>query len=239
MNLIIDIGNTAVKAALMEEGSIVRKERLISADQDQLAKFVGSSVLRGAIVSSVINDPSLLLAYLSGKTARVHLLTFRSRFPFTIDYATPETLGVDRLAAAAGAYFHYPQSDLLVIDAGSALTVDLVSEGAYRGGSISPGLSMRFRALHEYTGRLPLVTKKEGVSFPGRTTEDAIAGGVVTGIVYEINEYIRTFEKKYGILVTVITGGDGEFISSLTERKMLHYPDLVTEGLNFLLETNV
>lgn len=239
MNLIIDIGNTAVKAALTQEGVIVRKEQLVSADHEHIMRFIGSSVLRGAIVSSVNSDPSPLLALLSGMTARVHHLTFRSRFPFAIDYATPETLGVDRLAAAAGAHFHYPQSDLLVIDAGSALTVDLVSEEAYRGGSISPGLSMRFRALHEFTGRLPLVTKKSDFSFPGKTTEDAIAGGVVTGIIFEINEYIRTFEKQYGRLVTVITGGDGGFISSLTKRKMLHHPELVTEGMNFLLETNV
>ena len=239
MNLIIDIGNTAVKAALTQEGMIVRKEQLVSADHEHIMKFIGGSALRGAIVSSVNSDPSPLLAFLSGMTARVHHLTFRSRFPFAIDYATPETLGVDRLAAAAGAHFHYPQSDLLVIDAGSALTIDLVSEDAYRGGSISPGLSMRFRALHEFTGRLPLVTKKSDFSFPGKTTEDAIAGGVVTGIIFEINEYIRTFEKEYGRLVTVITGGDGGFICSLTKRKMLHHPELVTEGMNFLLETNV
>jgi len=239
MNLIIDIGNTAVKAALMEEGAIVSKERMISADRDEIAKFIGTSVLSGAIVSSVANDPSLLLAFLSGKSARVHLLTIRSRFPFVIDYATPETLGVDRLAAAAGASFHYPHSNLLIIDAGSALTIDLIAGGTYRGGNISPGLSMRFRALHEFTGRLPLVTKKEGLFFPGRTTEDAIAGGVVTGIVYEINEYIRTFEKKQGKLVTVITGGDGGYISSLSGRNMHYHPHLVTDGLNYLLETNV
>ncbi len=140
MNLIIDIGNTAVKAALTKEGVIVRKEKLISSDNGSIMEFIGHSALKGAIVSSVNNDPAPLLAFLAGKTTRVHHLTFKSRFPFAIDYATPETLGVDRLAAAAGAFFHYPQSDLLIIDAGSAMTVDLVTEGTYRGGSISPGL---------------------------------------------------------------------------------------------------
>jgi type III pantothenate kinase len=239
MNLIIDIGNTAVKAALMEDGALVRSTRLASDDSDQITGFIGGNALHGAIVSSVVKDPLPLLSFLSGLTPRVHHLTFRSAFPFKIDYATPETLGVDRLAAAAGAYVHHPASDLLVIDAGSAMTVDLVSEGAFRGGSISPGLFMRFRALHEFTGRLPLVEKRDDFTFPGRTTVDAIAGGVVTGIVFEINEYIRTFEEKYRKLVTVITGGDGGLISSLSKRKMLHYPDLVAEGLNYLLETNV
>jgi type III pantothenate kinase len=239
MNLIIDIGNTTTKAALFEKGLIIRKERFMSADPESVGGFIGSRHPDGAIVSSVSHDPSALLAFLRTRSGRVHHLTFRSAYPFSIDYDTPETLGVDRLAAAAGAYMHYPGADLLVIDAGSALTIDLVSGGAYRGGSISPGLSMRFRALHEYTGRLPLVNKRSNFTFPARTTEDAIAAGVVTGLVYEINEYIRTFEERHKKLVTVITGGDSELISSRTERKIIAYPDLVTEGLNFLLDTNV
>lgn len=239
MNLIIDIGNTTTKAALTENGLIIRKERFSSADPEIIGRFIGSLRLSGAIVSSVSHDPIVLLDFLSEKSDRVHHLTYRSEYPFTLDYDTPETLGVDRLAAAAGAYVHHPGADLLVIDAGSALTLDLVTGGAYRGGSISPGLSMRFRALHEYTGRLPLVNKRSNFTFPARTTEDAIAGGVVTGLVYEINEYIRTFKERHEKLITVITGGDSELISSRTERKILTYPDLVTEGLNFLLDTNV
>jgi type III pantothenate kinase len=239
MNLIADIGNTTTKVALAEAGTIVRKERLSSSDPALIGKFIGRRSLRGAIVSSVSSDPSVLLAFLRGKCDRVHNLTWQSIYPFIIDYGTPETLGVDRLAAAAGGIVHHPGADLLVIDAGSALTVDLVTDGAYRGGSISPGLSMRFRALHEFTGRLPLITRHDSFSFPGRTTEEAIAAGVVMGLVYEINEYIRTFEERHKNLVTVITGGDSELISSHTEKKLVIYPDLVTEGLNFLLDTNV
>jgi len=113
-----------------------------------------------------------------------------------------------------------------------------VNGGVYRGGSISPGLSMRFRALHEFTGRLPLVTVRTSFSFPGTTTEDAIAGGVMMGMVYEINEYIRTFGEKHLKPVTVITGGDGEILSGLVSGEVHYYPDLVTEGLNYLLEEN-
>jgi len=239
MNLIIDIGNTTTKAALTENGIIISKERLRSADPEVIGDFVGTRSLGGAIVSSVSHDPAPLLAFLRTRSGRVHHLTFRSVYPFLLDYATPETLGVDRLAAAAGACLHHPGADLLIIDAGSALTIDLVSGGVYVGGSISPGLSMRFRALHEFTGKLPLVNKRSDFTFPARTTEDAIAGGVVMGLVYEINEYIRTFDERHKKLVTVITGGDSELISSRTERKVLIYPDLVTEGLNFLLDTNV
>ena len=126
-----------------------------------------------------------------------------------------------------------------MIDAGSALTIELGPDETYRGGSISPGLSMRFRALHEYTGRLPLAETRRKFTFPGKSTEDAITGGVIMGLVFEINEYIRTFEEKTQKPRHVITGGDGELISSLTDRKMIFYPDLVTDGLNYLLDYNV
>ena len=239
MNLVIDIGNTSVKAALVSEGVIVSQERFGSADPEVIGGFTGNHRLQGVIVSSVGDDPSGLVDWLRSRAERVHLLTTRSSFPFAIDYATPETLGADRLAAAAGAVRRHPGADLLVIEAGSALTVDRVTGGAYRGGSISPGLSMRFRALHEFTDRLPLVTKRTGFTFPGKTTEDAIAGGVIMGLAYEIIEYIRTFEKMYHNPVAVITGGDGGIITPLAEGRLLYYPDLVTEGLNLLLETNV
>lgn len=239
MNLIIDIGNTSVKAALVSDGVIVGRERFLSADSEVIGRFAGRRRLDAAIVSSVGSDPAILMTWLGTRAGRVHLLTAESKYPFAVDYGTPGTLGTDRLAAAAGAFYHHPGADLLIIDAGSALTVDLVSGGVYMGGSISPGLAMRFRALHEFTGRLPLVTKRSGFTFPGKTTEDAIAGGVIMGLAYEIIEYIRTFEEKHPNPVTVITGGDGGLITPLTGGKALHYPDLVTEGLNFLLETNV
>jgi type III pantothenate kinase len=239
MNLVLDTGNTSTKAALFDGVIPVKKERLLSSDTEAISRFIEGHVIDKAIISSVALDPSAILKFLESAIRKVHFLTWRSHYPFTIDYETPETLGTDRLAAAAGALVHHPGCDILVIDAGSALTVDLVAGGSYCGGSISPGLSMRFRALHEYTGRLPLVMPAGKFSFPGKSTEDAIAGGVVMGIVYEINEYIRTFEKKHNKLIAVITGGDGEMIASHTGRKIFHYPDLVAEGLNYLLDTNV
>jgi type III pantothenate kinase len=178
------------------------------------------------------------MSFLSRKIKYVHQLTWESAFPFRIDYQTPESVGVDRLAAATGAIIRHAGHDLLVIDAGSAVTLDLVAGGTYLGGSISPGLSMRFRALHQFTGRLPLTEYTENFSFPGKSTHDAIAGGVLMGLVFEINEYIRTFEKRYKALTTVVTGGDGERLSSLTDRKMLWHPDLVADGLNYLLDYN-
>lgn len=239
MNLVIDIGNSSAKAALYNGRMLIRKERLMAADAASIRSFVGEFTVNGVIVSSVSTDPTALLRLLDGTARRIHHLTWQSRYPFRIDYETPDTLGVDRLAAAAGAMLHHPGANLLVIDAGSALTIDLLADETYRGGSISPGLSMRFRALHEYTGRLPLTEPGTKFSFPGRSTTDAITGGVIMGLVFEINEYIRTFEERYKTLTAIITGGDGELISSFADRNMSYYPDLVTDGLNYLLDYNV
>jgi type III pantothenate kinase len=239
MNLAVDIGNTSTKVALYESNAMIKKERLRSPDTGIVGRFIGKQPISRAIVSSVSHDPSALIDFLAEKGAMVHRLSWRSRYPFTIAYETPEAMGVDRLAAVAGALLHHPGANLLVIDAGSALTLDVMADGSFLGGSISPGLSMRFRALNEFTGRLPLISVSRNFSFPGRSTKDAITGGVVMGLVFEINEYIRTFEKRHEKLVTVITGGDSEVIASFTERKMVLHPDLVTDGLNYLLDYNV
>jgi type III pantothenate kinase len=239
MNLVIDIGNTSTKTALYESGVMLRKDRLASPDPSVLNSFIGAAPVDAAIVSTVSYDPSLLMAFLSGRTGRIHRLTWQSCFPFRIDYETPDTLGVDRLAAATGAFLHHPHAVMLVIDAGSALTIDLVAGDTFMGGSISPGMMMRFHALNEFTGRLPLITSVDSFSFPGRSTRDAVTAGVVMGLVFEINEYIRTLEERYNKIVTLITGGDSEIISSFCDREMLLSPDLVADGLNYLLDTNV
>ena len=105
-------------------------------------------------------------------------------------------LAPDRIAAVAGAFNLFPRSEILVIDAGTAITFDFLSAGIYKGGNISPGLTMRFKALNKFTGKLPLVSPTDNYTFPGQNTTDAILAGVITGVTYEINEYIRTFEKK-------------------------------------------
>lgn len=238
MNLILDIGNTSAKAAIYKGNSLVKKERLETFSRASLESFLGNVQPAKAIISSVATGPADVISVVRECIKNVHNLTWKSEYPFKISYGTPETLGVDRLAAAAGALLKFNGHDLLVIDAGSAVTFDIVAGGEYMGGSISPGLTMRFRSLHEFTVGLPLAELSESFSFPGASTHDAIAGGVLMGLVFEINEYIRTFEKRYNALITVITGGDGEKLSSLTERKVICYPDLVADGLNYLLEYN-
>jgi len=127
---------------------------------------------------------------------------------------------------------------VLIIDAGTALTFDFLSDNIYKGGNISPGLAMRFRALNKFTDRLPLVSPTEYFTFPGRNTTDAIRAGVITGITYEINEYIRTFEKKRTHFKIILTGGDSEYLKDKIDYEVTCMPDIVTDGLNYILEYN-
>jgi type III pantothenate kinase len=127
---------------------------------------------------------------------------------------------------------------VLVIDAGTAITFDFLSATKYNGGNISPGIDMRFRALNKFTIKLPLVARSEDFSFPARNTTDAIIAGVITGVTYEINEYIRTFKKKYKNLKIIITGGDSSFLKDKISAGVIYIPDIVIDGLNFILDYN-
>jgi type III pantothenate kinase len=168
----------------------------------------------------------------------VHVLSYKSKLPFKIEYNTPETLGTDRIAAVAGAFSLFPGSEILVIDAGTALTFEFLSTDTYKGGTISPGLTMRFKALNKFTDRLPLVSPTTNYSFPGQNTTDAIVAGVITGVVYEINEYIRTFENKHSDFNIILTGGDSEFLKDKINYQITYIPDIVIDGLNYILEYN-
>jgi type III pantothenate kinase len=239
MNLVIDIGNTSVKAALFEERNLVITGRIDYTGIDSIRSFCGEARIEKAIVSSVASDPSEIINGLEGMVCYVHQLTWQSRYPFEILYQTPDTLGVDRLAAVAGAISRFGKSNMLIIDAGSAITYDLVSKGVFRGGTISPGMEMRFRALHTFTGRLPLCSYSRDFRYPATNTIEAITGGVVMGLAFELNEYIRTIRKEYSDLLTIITGGDSNLFAELIDEDFLTIPNLVIEGLNYLLEYNL
>jgi type III pantothenate kinase len=238
MNLIVDIGNSAKKLALYENSvkkALIRAEKL---SHEELEKRLSAYKIENAIVSSAKTTSDETIDLLTAHIPYVHYLSYRSRLPFSIEYDTPETLGPDRIAAAAGAFLLFPGAEILIIDAGTAITYEFLIGKTYKGGNISPGLSIRFKALNKFTGRLPLVTPSDIFTFPGRNTADAIIAGVVTGVIYEINEYIRTFEKKYSQIKVILTGGDGESLKGKINHQVSLLPDLVIDGLNYILECN-
>jgi type III pantothenate kinase len=238
MNLIVDIGNSSTKLAIF---SGKQKHALFRHD-DLTEKILKDLLLtyriKKAIISSVKEIPPFLIDILNQEVNYLHILSCKSQLPYTIEYETPETLGTDRIAAVAGAYNAFQGSDVLIIDAGTAITFDFLTGTKYSGGSISPGIDMRFRALNKFTMKLPLVSRSEGFSFPPKNTTDAIIAGVITGVTYEINEYIRTFKKKHKNLKVIVTGGDGSYLKDKISDEIIFLPDIVIDGLNFILDYN-
>jgi type III pantothenate kinase len=240
LNLIIEQGNTAVKVAVYEQ-----KEMLISAvyekfGMSELLPFFEQYPLENGILSSVATPAGEWVEALKTRLKYFLVLDSRVKLPLEVRYQTPETLGSDRIAAAAGANFLQPGRDVLVIDAGTAITYELVeASGAYLGGNISPGMTARFRALHQFTEKLPLVGIQERIPWMGTTTETAIQAGVVNGIVYEMDGYICEARKKYPDVFVFLTGGHSFYFERRLKNSTFAAINLVLVGLNRILEYNV
>ena len=191
-----------------------------------------------AFISAVRDVPEELTALLKNKLQVIYL-DHRMKLPFENQYKSKETLGLDRAAGVAGAHFLFPNEHILVIDAGTCITFDiLTSEGVYLGGSISPGISMRFKALNKFTGRLPLIEDKRKISLIGDTTEASILSGVYNGILGEVELQVRLYKEKFGNVKVVITGGDLDFFESNLKLEIFAQPNLVLYGLNKILDYN-
>lgn len=240
MNLIFDIGNTRTKLAIYEGEKKIISFSLRQYHHNEMQKLCAPYVnqLYRAIISKVREIPEFIIDMSTLGIPDVHILSHTTGLPFNIKYETPETLGPDRIAAVAGAYYHFRGEKILVIDAGSAVKYDYLSGKNYKGGNISPGLSMRFKALHRFTSKLPLACTTEKYKSPGRNTMEAITAGVINGLIYEINEYIRTFEEKYPNSKVIITGGDSGYLKGRINHQTTYMPDIVLDGLNYILEYN-
>ncbi len=239
MNLIIDIGNTMAKLAAFEGNSLVEVVYDANVTLDHLPLFFRKYVFERAIVATVIDLSEEVEARLGALPIPLLRLGADTPLPVQNLYETPATLGYDRMAAVVGANEQFPGRDILVIDAGTCITYEFIdAAGRYQGGNISPGLQMRFKALHQFTGRLPLV-KAEGRCTPiGKDTDTAIRAGVLSGMKFEIEGYISRMKHKYPELLVFLTGGDD--FSFDTNLKSIIFADrfLVLKGLNRILNYN-
>ena len=243
VNLVIDIGNTCAKLVCFDGGKVVEEQRVDKGEEGLLDEFCRKYRFERGIVSAVAE----LSEEFSAKIAALPfpMLKFESGVtpvPIVNKYRTPKTLGTDRLAAAVGAAMQNPGRDILIIDVGTCITYDLVNaRGEYLGGNISPGPTIRFKALHKFTARLPFVDR-EGVNpLLGNTTITAIRSGVIRGVKYEIEGYIRRFSEKYPNLYVYLTGGVhlGLHFSKNFPNFAPQTDDyLVPKGLNRILEYN-
>ncbi len=240
MNLVIDIGNSRIKLSVFNRGDVLFTIPLdeITPENIQMLKNEHPS-LNQAILSTVKDISPELKNYLASGFETFIELDAETPLPIENLYHTKETLGKDRIAAVVGAFDLYPNTNVLVIDAGTAITFDIINEkGQYLGGNISPGLEMRFKALNQFTGRLPLVQKNDFNDLFGKTTEEAIRAGVQHGIVFETDKAIETFKEFYNNLKVIITGGDANFFDKKLKNSFFVHFNLTALGLNRILEHN-
>ena len=240
MNLCIDQGNSSTKIGIFNEDSLVETIVFEQLNTANIESLFARHALKACILSSVTGEYDDVLRYLSEKKVSVTLLTHTTPLPFVNRYETLETLGKDRVAAVAGAAFLQPETDLLVIDAGTAITYDFIdAAGNYHGGNIAPGLDMRFRALHEFTRKLPLADLNTEVSLLGKNTASALQAGVFHGTIFEVDGYIDQLKLKYPKLLTFLTGGSTIYLVTKLKSAIFAERNLVLIGLNRILLFNV
>lgn len=239
MNLIVDIGNTRAKAVVMCGLSEVARYVAETASEEWLRGIVSEHHVDHAIVSSTRGDGARVCDELRRVVGYVlHFVPAITSIPLANSYATPQTLGADRLAAAVGASALYPDSNLLIVDFGTAITIDYVVDGEFRGGNISPGVTTRFRSLVDYTACLPLCSATDTVLDYGRTTHEAIEQGVMRGVEYEIRGYIDDFSKKNAKKCIIFTGGDAKYFAMRIKNAIFADCEPVIFGLNRILNYN-
>ncbi len=249
MNLIIDIGNTRAKMALFNQNTLVEKTSVAHLTREDLVSFLEkndqNAPVEAAILSASGQNTEGVLDWLR-KTFFFIEFSHQTPIPIENHYGTPETLGKDRLAGAVAAAAIFPEKNVLFMDGGTCLTYNLVNKnGHFLGGNIAPGLSMRLKAMHQFTARLPLLTADATYNFDeknwvGKTTQQAMLNGAHIGIVAEIEGFAQHFSAQFADLQLIITGGDGAFLAQHCALPHLIFnPNLVLEGLNHILNFNL
>lgn len=237
MNLVIDYGNTRVKLGVFNATELLNTYSFIK--ESELFSFLASQEFDHVILSSVSKSAIELTTHIKSRN-RVLELNQQLPLPIHVKYATPTTLGVDRIAAACGAIEVMPDQDCLVIDMGTCINYEFVDACRnYHGGAISPGVSMRFNAMHTFTARLPLVAAKGGVPLVGASTEECMQSGVMNGVRAEIDGIIDNYKKKYPNMGVILCGGDAFFFENNLKHPIFVAPNLVLSGLNRILLHNV
>lgn len=236
LNLIADIGNNSAKFYIFNGEQILLHTRRNGDSYGILSEWNAQFDIDKAIVSTVVDLTEEQKRNFEVLGCPVLWFNSCTETPLKVEYSTPHTLGSDRIAAAVGAWNERPGNNMLIIDAGSAITVDFVDRnGTYKGGNISPGIKMRLKALHEYTGRLPMIDKDGDTPLFGHDTETAIRSGVIRGICHEIDGYIDEIKEKFGDVLVFLTGGDEKTLKNSIKNRIFADKYLVAKGLNRIL----
>ncbi len=237
--LCIDFGNSLTKLAIFRNDKIVHFEAQKIIEIKLLDHLVKKYGIEYSIISSVKSIKPGIKNYLRKHTIFKEMSVDLS-IPLTIKYETPDSLGNDRLAAVCAAHRLYPHMNILVIGIGTCITYDILSNRkAYLGGSISPGLDMRLKAMHQFTSKLPLVAKNTEVGLLGKNTTNAMQSGALWGMKAEINGMIAYYQSKYSNLNIILSGGGAEYFKKRLKKPIFAHPNLVLLGLHYILSLNV
>lgn len=241
MSFVIDEGNTLCKCARFASNQMLEQKTLVSSELSNVS-FWNNIEAERLIFSSVKRtkaDFTKLIANTKFETKAVYL-DMDCNLPIKINYDTPHSLGKDRIAGAVAANDLYPNKNVLIIDAGTSITYDLVSsENAFEGGAISLGLKMRFQALHNYTAQLPLITDfSTETPLTGKSTQQCMMSGVINGIKAEIKALIEKYQSQFPDLIILVTGGDAFLFETNLKNNIFAQPNLVMHGLNKILAHN-
>ncbi|MCB0716122.1 MAG: type III pantothenate kinase [Chitinophagaceae bacterium] len=236
--LCFDFGNTRKKLAVFKENTISDIVNLSDDTTSTIASIIKKYNPDKSILSSVVDHHPDIEQQLS-KATRFHKLDFATKLPFTTPVSKPETIGADRLALAAAAVHFYPEKNNLVISLGTCITYNFINKyHEFVGGSISPGLEMRLKSLHDYTAKLPLVKADSNLPLIGYDTKTNILSGVILGMAKEIDGITAAYEEKFGNFNVLLTGGDIVYLASHLKKKIFADPDLIFKGLYGISEVN-
>jgi len=239
VSLCIDFGNTNFKAAIFQSDRLVERYQFKEAEAlATLHKLISLYNPQKSILSSVVNHGEDIVNLLKESTSYLNL-DLQTKLPFLNAYGSPETLGHDRIALVAALSRHYPGENSLVICIGTCITYNfLATNNAFRGGSISPGVDLRLRAMNEFTDKLPLIPREGHLSLLGYDTETSMRSGAINGVAAEIDGMIEHYEQQYGRINAVLTGGDAPFFESRLKKKIFADTNFLFKGLYAILEHN-
>jgi len=230
--LIVDAGNTSIKVAQVKNSQIDSVKRF-----DHISDAAGYISDAFVVCASVLNENFKELVIKNG--GRFHQVTHQSVLPFKSAYSSMETIGIDRLCNVAAAIKNFESEHCLVVDIGTCIKFDFISaKHVYLGGSISPGVNLRYKALHDYTSKLPLIDLKSNAAMIGDSTNSSIHSGVINGIMHEIQGMILRYEKDFGHLKILITGGDASYFDFPQKSNIFANKNLTLEGIVEIYEIN-
>lgn len=244
MNLVVDVGNSQVKYALYNAGHklIMSKSIHQISFLEELDKlFKAYPKILNSILSASGKVNEAWLALLQQKTNCIQF-SHETPIPIQINYHSPKTLGLDRIALAVSAKHEYPNKNCLVVDLGTCITYDFVSQrGVYEGGAISPGIEMRFKAMHTFTANLPFVKEKLEMpkNYLGKNTTECLKIGVIQAIIHEIEGFTKQYLADYEHLTLVLTGGNAQVLAERVKNSIFANLNFQLAGLYQILIYNI